>query len=262
MISMFNTGYDLQDQLDGVKNGIAIVSTGDTHIAITSGQYVYIQDHSTLAEGLYRATANIAANATLYSSNVTAVSGGGLNALNSKIKVNTISSTDFNTYVGNMDYVEYYKGLDISACTNIPSELTGSSHIWPFTLEIIKIQNSYAKQILHVFNNGRSNHITYVRQQTYYNGGVNWGDWNSFALNSKIANSVDVRLVTSVPFETGRFECSTAQTIDSVTIPAYSVYDCKVYNHDGVGTVIRLSTGDTWSISGTSDAWAKCKALT
>ena len=85
MISMFNTGYDLQNQLDGVKNGIAIVSTGDTHIAITSGQYVYIQDHGTLAEGLYKATSNIAANGTLSSSNVTAVSGGGLNALNSNI---------------------------------------------------------------------------------------------------------------------------------------------------------------------------------
>lgn len=86
MLSLFNTGYGLQDQLDGVKNGIAIVSTGNTHIAITSGQYVYIQDHSTLAEGLYRATANIVANGTLSGSNVTAVSGGGLNALNSKIE--------------------------------------------------------------------------------------------------------------------------------------------------------------------------------
>ena len=85
MLSLFNTGYGLQDQLDGVKNGIAIVATGNTHAAITSGQYVYIQDHGTLAEGLYRATANIAANGTLSGSNVTAVSGGGLNALNSKI---------------------------------------------------------------------------------------------------------------------------------------------------------------------------------
>ena len=83
MLSLFNTGYGLQNQLDGVKDGIAIVATGNTHVAITSGQYVYIQDNSTLAEGLYRATTNIAANGTLSGSNVTAVSGGGLNALNS-----------------------------------------------------------------------------------------------------------------------------------------------------------------------------------
>ena len=65
MLSLFNTGYGLQNQLDGVKDGIAIVATGNTHVAITSGQYVYIQDNSTLAEGLYRATTNIAANGTL-----------------------------------------------------------------------------------------------------------------------------------------------------------------------------------------------------
>lgn len=83
-VSIFNTGYDLQDQIDAAESAIAIVSIGDTHVAITSGQYVYVREHGTLAEGLYRATANIAANGTLSGSNVTAVSGGGLNALNSK----------------------------------------------------------------------------------------------------------------------------------------------------------------------------------
>ena len=92
-VSIFNTGYDLQDQIDAAESAIAIVSIGSTHAAITSGQYVYVREHGTLAEGLYRATANIAANGTLSSSNVTAVSGGGLNALNSKLadKVQTIN---------------------------------------------------------------------------------------------------------------------------------------------------------------------------
>lgn len=84
-VSIFNTGYDLQDQIDAAESAIAIVSIGDAHVAITSGQYVYVREHGTLAEGLYRATANIAANGTLSGSNVTAVSGGGLNALNSNI---------------------------------------------------------------------------------------------------------------------------------------------------------------------------------
>ena len=160
---------DNSDKLDAAisagSGAIAIVSVGNTHAAISSGQYVYVRQHGSLSEGLYTATTNIAANGTLSGSNLTAVSGGGLNSVYS-------------------------------------------------------------------------------------------------ALSDQIANKVDVRLVNSVPYETGRFECSTAQTIDGVTIPAYSVYDCKVYSHDGVGTVIRLSTGDTWSISGTSDGWAKCKALT
>ncbi len=59
-----------------VANSIAIVSDGDTHIAIASGQYVYVHSHSTLAEGMYVASAAIAQNETLSSSNVSAVSGG------------------------------------------------------------------------------------------------------------------------------------------------------------------------------------------
>lgn len=68
-----------------IEQGIAILATGDTHAAITSGQYVFVRNHSTLANGLYKASANIAANAALSTSNLTAVSGGGLNALNSQI---------------------------------------------------------------------------------------------------------------------------------------------------------------------------------
>lgn len=78
-----------------LDESIAIVSNGNTHAAIAAGQYVYIKGHETLAEGLYTANSAISANATLSNSNVTAVSGGGLNALNSnltnKIKRKTIT---------------------------------------------------------------------------------------------------------------------------------------------------------------------------
>ena len=67
------------------EEALAIISTGNTHGAINAGQYVYVRAHSTLAEGLYLASANVAANGTLSGSNVTAVSGGGLNALNSNL---------------------------------------------------------------------------------------------------------------------------------------------------------------------------------
>jgi len=69
-----------------LDESIAIVSNGNTHAAIAAGQYVYIKGHGTLAEGLYTANSAISANATLSNSNVTAVSGGGLNALNNKLK--------------------------------------------------------------------------------------------------------------------------------------------------------------------------------
>lgn len=77
--------------LDGLRDGIAIVSDGNTHGAITSGQFVYVKNHNNLPEGLYRATANVAANGTLSSSNVTADSSGGLNTLNEQIGKNVVS---------------------------------------------------------------------------------------------------------------------------------------------------------------------------
>ena len=74
-----------ESAVSAIRNSMAIVSAGNTHSAITAGQYVYVHSHSSLNEGLYTANSNISANATLSTSNLTAVSGGGLNALNSKI---------------------------------------------------------------------------------------------------------------------------------------------------------------------------------
>ena len=56
------------DNLNGALNvnesTIAIVANGNTHVAISSGQYVYIKGHETLADGLYKATAAIPLNGT------------------------------------------------------------------------------------------------------------------------------------------------------------------------------------------------------
>ena len=79
------------NRISAVQAGLAIVCNGNTHAAIESGQFAYVKNHGTLAEGLYRNNtgSTIAANATLSSSNLTADSSGGLNtvydALNSKI---------------------------------------------------------------------------------------------------------------------------------------------------------------------------------
>lgn len=81
-------------QFGSVESGIAIVSLGNVHAAISAGQYVYVKGHDTLSEGLYTANSAISANATLSNSNLTAVSGGGLNALNSKIEPITLSSSN------------------------------------------------------------------------------------------------------------------------------------------------------------------------
>ena len=93
LISVINSNMDKVDayagkvntSLAGVEDGLAIVATGNTHAAITAGQFVYVKEHNTLPEGLYTASSNIAANATLSTTNLTADSKGGLNALSDHI---------------------------------------------------------------------------------------------------------------------------------------------------------------------------------
>lgn len=65
--------------------GIAIVSNNNTHAAASTGQFVYVYNHSSLTEGLYKAKSAIATNATLSSSNLSSVSNGGLNSLMSEV---------------------------------------------------------------------------------------------------------------------------------------------------------------------------------
>lgn len=96
-IAVINSNMDKIDTtVDNIEKGIAIVSDGNTHSAIAAGEYVYVRDHSTLAEGLYVASSAIAANATLTSSNLTAKSkgiGGEVKSLNDQIGT-VIKSSD------------------------------------------------------------------------------------------------------------------------------------------------------------------------
>ena len=64
-----------------IQDALAIVANGNTHGAITSGQFVYVKNHGTLADGLYKAKAAISANATLSTTNLEADNSGGLNNL-------------------------------------------------------------------------------------------------------------------------------------------------------------------------------------
>lgn len=177
-VSIFNTGYDLQDQIDAAESAIAIVSIGSTHAAITSGQYVYVREHGTLAEGLYRATANIAANGTLSSSNVTAVSGGGLNALNSNItkitlptKITCSSQSDFetkaNTLAGTLS-----NGEIASVAFGFPSGMIfNGTSAWGY---INRYSATRWNMILTSYDDS-----TYVVNIQYNNGAFKYTDLNS-----------------------------------------------------------------------------------
>lgn len=93
-ISNISSSIDnLKNTDNALESGLAIVANGNTHAAITSGQYVYVKNHSTLAEGMYTASTAIAANETLTTSNLTAINAGGLNALNSKCTLKKVTET-------------------------------------------------------------------------------------------------------------------------------------------------------------------------
>ena len=88
-IGDINGNMDKVDaSLNGLADAIAIVANNNTHAAITAGQYVYVHGHGSLAEGLYTAKSNIAANATLSTSNLQADGSGGLNSVYSTLNSN------------------------------------------------------------------------------------------------------------------------------------------------------------------------------
>ena len=86
--------------LNGLGKGFAVISNNNTHAALSAGQYVYIRNHGSLSEGLYTANSALAANATLTSSNVTAVSGGlggAVSSLSNRITSQSLSNVDLNS---------------------------------------------------------------------------------------------------------------------------------------------------------------------
>lgn len=71
--------------LTGLENGFAIVANGDTHPQIANGQFVIVKNHSTLPDGVYKATAAIQTDGALSTSNLQADGAGGLNNLQSQV---------------------------------------------------------------------------------------------------------------------------------------------------------------------------------
>ena len=94
-IAVINENMDkLDGAVNGVEDGLAIVANGNTHAAVAAGQFVYVRNHSSLAQGVYKATTAIAANGALSTSNLTADASGGLNAL--KADIDTLNSNIVN----------------------------------------------------------------------------------------------------------------------------------------------------------------------
>lgn len=162
-IAVINSNMDKVDtSLQGLGTGLAIISKANTHVAITSGQYVYVHGHGSLAEGLYTAKSNISANATLSTSNLQAVSGGGLNALNSKFEGTTLPSNSnlLDAPVGVWSYASA-TGLSNTPCGNgLVRVYKSPSFAWTF-----------------IYVNDPTNAtVTYLNIKT----GSGWGGWKKY----------------------------------------------------------------------------------
>ena len=150
LVKHSGTNYDTQwvdagnlPSIAGVQNAIAIVANGDTHPAIASGQFVYVRNHSTLAEGLYKATAAIGTDVALTTSNLTADGSGGLNdlkgqidSLNSKFALHRVvySSAELtitaNGYAKVCEYSALGNGIsfnNIVSVSRFSSNMTGAT---------------------------------------------------------------------------------------------------------------------------------------
>ena len=95
--TLSNSVTQLTEGVNNTQDGLAIVANGNTHPQIASGQYVYVKNHESLADGLYKASTAISTNDPLSTSNLTADDSGGLNDLKDSVdslseKIGTVPS--------------------------------------------------------------------------------------------------------------------------------------------------------------------------
>lgn len=149
-IADINGNMDKVDvSLNGLADAIAIVANNNTHDAITAGQYVYVHGHGSLAEGLYTAKSNIAANATLSTSNLQADGPGGLNALNSKFsnyclcEIVNVSGTTSSSGIIEITFTNFYA---YAFCiTNVSKNLAT-----PYSVTVDNYNNATHKMSLRI----------------------------------------------------------------------------------------------------------------
>ena len=164
-IAVINSNMDKVDvSLNGLADAIAIVAKNNTHAAIMEGQYVYVHGHGSLAEGLYTAKSNIAANATLSTSNLQADGSGGLNALNSNVgNINKIDSTETINFDTETKFLVY---TNTSSSTGTKPVTTNNGYLFTF------IRADATR--LQIFREGAtSSKRVYLR--TMYSS--TWSDW-------------------------------------------------------------------------------------
>ena len=224
-VAIINENMDTLDStISALDNGLAIVSNNNTHGAITAGQYVYVRNHGSLAEGMYTANSNIAANATLSSSNLTAVSSGSLN--NIAKSINTDGAINLSSYtakslidsiVANGNKIYYCSASSGNKLSDLPITQAG--------VYIVRA-DTYYKSLDFMGTNGYDYHYDYTGNS-----------WTS--LNDKITK----RPISEIVYVSG--ETSSSGIIEINITNIYNYAFC----------VTNVSKGLTYPYSVTVESW-------
>ena len=182
-------------ELNSLGDGLAILANGNTHAAITSGQFVYVRGHGTLADGLYQATSNIAQDGTLSGSNLTADSSGGLNTvfstLNSKFSAQTLSVSSLDTLKSSLlakanDMAQYETKFVTFWVSGVTTGFeTGKNYSGTITISSKTSNTLYFDVVLSAYNGD----IVIV--------GYANGTWDINSLNSKSSGTLDPTAYTT-----------------------------------------------------------------
>lgn len=170
-----------ETSVNALEDGLAIVANGNTHAAIASGQFVYVKNHGSLAEGLYVANSAIGTNATLTTSNLTSDGSGGLNAL--KAKIGNVGNTDLQSQVTslNSNLGNIFNAMQVETGTDVISLGKGA---WLFNGEATHYShlpsNSAHNSLVLVINANNQYKrfyyicISYNEHKMWF--GLRWGD--------------------------------------------------------------------------------------
>lgn len=164
---------DIDTALRKTDEAVAIVAKGNVHGAINSGEYVYVYNHSTLPDGLYKATSAIAANGTLSTSNLSALTKGVANELKStKVDIDSrvVIDRNRNASLADCDTITA-PGMYrlISSTQNRPSNI-------PYGVLFHMMSNDYAAQM--VISTAGSEMV--IRGKT----GGSWTAWKKVTLTT------------------------------------------------------------------------------
>ena len=210
-INDINGNMDKVDTaLGALGDGFAIVSDNNTHVAITAGQYVYVRNHGSLAEGLYKANSNIAANATLTSSNLTAVSGGGLNDLAGDISaLNGKIAKDLAMY--NNSSAILRDGTTV--------QVTGSASMDAYNFIVFTMYYNGRQETKEIFIGGAESNNTY-HLSIVSNG--NDGHLRIFTIDFTIAGRYIVTPAVKYSYDFGAFQSYTGNDVVISAVRGYN----------------------------------------